>query len=118
MFKSFALFAVLATTNVALACGPEAGCGACAGAEKTMGDVSEAEGTKVALSVPGLTCKGSSAQVMAVLRQVDGVNAVATDFGKHEAQVAIDASKTNVKALIEALSNAKFEASELADKQG
>ena len=63
------------------------------------------------LAVKGWHCGGCSAKTESALKKVDGVKNVTADDEKNTVVVAYDDSKTNEKALIDAVKKSGFEAS-------
>lgn len=62
----------------------------------------------VTLSVPGMTCGVCPITVHKALTAVPGVEKVSVDEAKKDAVVTFDDTKTNVKALIKATTDAGY----------
>ena len=62
-----------------------------------------AEGTKVALTVDGMSCGDCSTKVTKALEAVEGVTATAIDFKTGKTEIAYDSAKTNLEALTAAI---------------
>ena len=114
MIRTITLFAATSFLSAALACGGEklangkSGC-AMAAAQTAQADqqkVQDAAGAKVDLAVAGMTCAGCASSVQAALLKVEGVEAAYVSSTDGKAQVAFDAGKTNLEALIAAVSGA------------
>lgn len=114
MIRTAALFVATSFLSVALACGGEklangkSGCPMAAQQEAmaSMDAVKNAKGDKVDLAVAGMTCAGCASGVQAALEKVEGVEAAYVDHATGKAQVAFDAKKTNLDALIAAVDGA------------
>jgi len=65
----------------------------------------------VSLSVPGMTCAACPITVKKALDKVAGVEKTEVSFEKKEAVVTFDDTKTDVKALLEAVKNAGYPSS-------
>ncbi|MGH8790933.1 MAG: mercury resistance system periplasmic binding protein MerP [Cupriavidus necator] len=65
----------------------------------------------VTLSVPGMTCAACPITVKKALSKVEGVNKTDVRFGKREAVVIFDDSKTNVQKLTKATEDAGYPSS-------
>jgi len=78
--------------------------------EKAMAVVAEADGTKVAIDVQGMTCGGCSDKVTTALQALKGVNAAAVSHQAGEARVAFDAEKIDVDKMVAAITKLGFEA--------
>ena len=100
------LFAALSFAPAALAC-PMADAAAFAEAQAA---VQSAAGTKVALTVEGLHCGDCSTKVSAALKGIEGVVAVAVDHQSGRAEIAYDAKKTTVDALLKAVTDTGYKA--------
>ncbi len=72
--------------------------------------VRQAEGTKVAFNVEGLTCNDCSTKVTKALKNIEGVNAAAVDYQTGRAEIAFDAGKTTPDALLEVIIKAGYKA--------
>ena len=72
--------------------------------------VDASDGTKVVLSVVGLTCGSCSDKLTKELTALAGVNAAAVDYQTGEARIAYVEGKTDVDALIKAIEAAGFTA--------
>ena len=72
--------------------------------------VETAEGTKLALTVKGMTCGDCSQKVHDAVQTVDGVVAVAVDYQTGETKVAFDPAKTNQKAILAAIKSTGYTA--------
>lgn len=119
MLRTVALFALLASPT-AFACGGKAcgeSCGMASHTETAGDDVAAATGEKVALNVTGMTCGACASKVTAALKGVDGVNAATVDIETGLANVAFDASKTSIDALIAVVAElGKFEAKRVEEQ--
>jgi mercuric ion binding protein len=62
----------------------------------------------VNLSVPGMTCSTCPITVKKALAKVDGVTKAEVHFENRSATVTFDDARTNVKALIQATTNAGY----------
>lgn len=62
----------------------------------------------VTLSVPGMTCAACPITVKKALTKVEGVAKTEVSFERKEAVVTFDDAKTNVSALIEAITDAGY----------
>ncbi len=62
----------------------------------------------VTLSIPGMTCGVCPITVRKALNAVPGVEKVSVDESKKDAVVTFDNAKTNVKALINATTDAGY----------
>ncbi|HMV67013.1 MAG TPA: heavy-metal-associated domain-containing protein [Myxococcota bacterium] len=94
--RTLALTALLAVSAPALAC-PMADAAAFA---SDLEKVTQAPGTKVSLAVTGLSCGDCSSKVATSLAEMAGVNAVAVDYQTGRAEIAYDAAKVKVDALV------------------
>jgi len=65
----------------------------------------------VVLSVPGMTCTACPITVRKALEKIPGVERVKATYEPKEAVVSYDDAKTDVKALIEATTNAGYPSS-------
>lgn len=72
--------------------------------------VQAAAGTKVSLSVDGLTCGSCSETVAKALSALPGVAAAAVDYQSGRAEIAYDASKVKVESLIAEIKKAGYAA--------
>lgn len=94
--RTFALTALLALSAPALAC-PMADAAAFATA---LEKVQAAPGTHVSLAVAGLTCSDCGSKVTTSITELPGVHAVAVDYQTGRAEIAYDASKVKVDAIL------------------
>ena len=62
----------------------------------------------VTFDVPGMTCSSCPITVKKALMKVDGVQQVKTNFGKRQALVTFDNTKTNADKLGTASGNAGY----------
>lgn len=106
MLRTLALSAALFVSAPALAC-PMADAAAFA---KAAEQVQAADGTKVSLAVTGMGGNGCSSKVVAALTSLEGVNAVAVDHQSGAAEIAYDAGKVDVAALVSAIETTGFKA--------
>lgn len=119
MIRILLAAAALSLSAPALACGGDQPCDKSHCKMKpqdevaaAMAEVDAAEGTKIALTVTGMSCGSCSDRVTATLKGIEGVNAAAVSHADGVAKVAIDDSKTDVDALIAAIDAlGKFKAS-------
>lgn len=72
--------------------------------------VQAAEGAKLTLAVDGMHCGSCSEKVTAKLTSIDGVVAAATDYQTGRTEIAYDASKVKVDALLAAVKDVGFTA--------
>ncbi|MCB9779321.1 MAG: heavy-metal-associated domain-containing protein [Alphaproteobacteria bacterium] len=82
---------------------------------KAAEQVQTADGTKVSLTVAGMHCGDCSTKVTAALQGVDGVIAVAVDYQTGAAEIAYDAAKVDVAALVSAVEGTGFQATKKQD---
>ncbi|MGQ4275840.1 mercury resistance system periplasmic binding protein MerP [Pseudidiomarina sp. E22-M8] len=68
----------------------------------------------VTLSVPGMTCAACPFTVKAALNKVDGVSQVEVSYPEREAVVTFDDTRTSVKALTQATTNAGYPSTQTA----
>ena len=114
MIRTLTVFAATSFLSVALACGGEktadgkSGCPMAAAqqAQASQKAVQDADGTKVALAVTGLTCGGCASGVQAALLKVEGVKAAFVSFESGTAEIAFDSGNTNPDALVNAIAAA------------
>lgn len=111
MLRSLFVSAGLLLATPALAC-PMADAAAFAAAAEV---VQQADGTKVSLAVDGMHCGDCSDKVTTALKGIDGVNAVAVDYQNGVAEIAYDSGKTDVSALVAAVTAAGFKAQQKKD---
>lgn len=100
------LFATLSSAPAALAC-PMADAAAFSTAQA---EVQAATGTKVALTVEGMHCGDCSTKVSAALKGIDGVVAVAVDYQTGRTEIAYDAKKVTLDAMLKAVTDTGFKA--------
>ncbi|MBB4517485.1 mercury resistance system periplasmic binding protein MerP [Paraburkholderia fungorum] len=62
----------------------------------------------IALAVPGMTCAACPVTVKHALAKVPGVSKVDVSFEQKQAVVMFDDSKTNVRALVKATTDAGY----------
>lgn len=105
MLRTAFVLAALALAPAALACG-DGPCDKCPMEPRAaqLDDVDAAEGTKVALTIEGMHCGKCADKITAALKGIEGVTAVSVDHTTGEAQVAFDATATDVEALLGAVS--------------
>lgn len=124
MIRTITLLAASSFVSVALACGGEtlangkSGCKMAAQQEAmaALESVKTATGDKVELAVTGMTCAGCAGMVQTALTGVDGVQAAYVDHATGTAQVAFDAKKTSLDALVAAVGAAgEYTAAKKAD---
>lgn len=116
MLRAAFVLAALALAPAALACG-DGPCDKCPMEPRTaqVDDVDAAEGTKVALTIEGMRCGTCADKITAALKGVEGVTAVSVDHTTGEAEIAYDASTTDLEALLGAVSGSgHFTATEKA----
>jgi len=65
----------------------------------------------ITLNIDGMTCNGCVASVTKILQGVDGVASVEVSLADKRAEVAFDATKTSVDALIAAVEDGGYDAS-------
>ena len=65
----------------------------------------------IILNIDGMNCNGCVASVTKILHGVDGVARVAVSLADKRAEVAFDAAKTSVDALIAAVEDGGYDAS-------
>ena len=65
----------------------------------------------ITLNIDGMTCNGCVASVTKILQGVDGVASAAVSLADKRAEVAFDATKTSVDALIAAVEDGGYDAS-------
>jgi copper chaperone len=90
----------------AFACGGQpcgSSCKMAAHDESEVDDVAAAEGTKAQLTITGMTCGACAAKITEALKQTKGVTAAAVDHETGVAEIAFNADKTNVDALVTAI---------------
>ena len=110
MFRTLLVAVALSISVPAFACDGETPCNKehCkmkpqSEVDTAMAAVDAAAGTKIALTVTGMSCGSCSDRVTATLKGITGVNAAAVSHVDGVAKVAFDESKTNVDALIAAV---------------
>ena len=95
----------LALPSAALACGgkkcDKEGCALPAAAAAPL----PADGTHVKLHITGMSCGACATKVQAALSGVKGVKGATVDHATGVAEVAYDASLTNVDALLKAVND-------------
>src|SRR6266852_5141875 len=62
----------------------------------------------VALNVPGMTCPACPITIKKVLNKVQGVSQVDVNYENKQAVVTFDDTKTDIKALVKATTNAGY----------
>ncbi|MCK9408517.1 MAG: heavy metal-associated domain-containing protein [Bacteriovoracaceae bacterium] len=67
----------------------------------------------VSLNISGMTCESCASTVEKALKTVDGVKEVKVNLKKNTATITLASSKTSTAGLIQAVSNAGFDASEM-----
>ena len=65
----------------------------------------------ITLNIDGMTCNGCVACVTKILQGVDGVASAEVSLADKRAEVAFDATKTSVDALIAAVEDGGYDAS-------
>ena len=65
----------------------------------------------ITLNMDGMTCNGCVASVTKILQGVDGVTSAEVSLADKRAEVAFDATKTSVDALIAAVEDGGYDAS-------
>lgn len=65
----------------------------------------------ITLNIDGMTCNGCVASVTKILQDVDGVASAEVSLADKRAEVAFDATKTSVDALIAAVEDGGYDAS-------
>ena len=65
----------------------------------------------ITLNIDGMTCNGCVASVTKILQGVDGVASAEVSLADKRAEVAFDATKTSVDALIAAVEDGGYAAS-------
>lgn len=65
----------------------------------------------ITLNIDGMTCNGCVASVTKILQGVDGVTSAEVSLAYKRAEVAFDATKTSVDALIAAVEDGGYDAS-------
>lgn len=65
----------------------------------------------ITLNIDGMTCNGCVASVTKILQGVDGVASAEVSLADKRAEVAFDATKTSVEALIAAVEDGGYDAS-------
>jgi copper chaperone len=96
VLRNFVLASALLFAAPALAC-PMADAAAFAEAAEK---VKASDGTKLTLSVEGMSCGDCSEKLTAALQKVKGVVAAAADYQTGRTEISYDADKTAVDALI------------------
>lgn len=71
----------------------------------------------VTLSVPGMNCAACPITVKLALSKVDGVSQVDVNYPDREAVVTFDDTRTSLKALTEATTNAGYPSTSEADRE-
>jgi copper chaperone CopZ len=98
------LSAATSLMGVALACGDNANCTSshCNMGAKTAAatDAKTVDGTHVALEIGGMTCGSCADKLHASLLKLDGVKAATISHETGKADVAYDAEKVTVEAII------------------
>ncbi len=75
-------------------------------ATTTAQDVTQADGTKVTLAVSGMSCGKCADKITTALRALEGVNAANVDSDSGKAEIAFDAAKVDIDALIAKIAEA------------
>nr|WP_314384789.1 heavy-metal-associated domain-containing protein [uncultured Cardiobacterium sp.] len=65
----------------------------------------------ITLNIDGMTCNGCVASVTKILQGVDGVTSAEVSLADKRAEVAFDATKTSVDALIATVEDGGYDAS-------
>ena len=65
----------------------------------------------ITLNIDGMTCNGCVASVTKILQGVDGVASAEVSLADKRAEVAFDATKTSVDALIATVEDGGYDAS-------
>lgn len=65
----------------------------------------------ITLNIDGMTCNGCVASVTKILQGVDGVASAEVSLADKRAEVAFDATKTSIDALIAAVEDGGYDAS-------
>ena len=65
----------------------------------------------ITLNIDGMTCNGCVASITKILQGVDGVTSAEVSLADKRAEVAFDATKTSVDALIAAVEDGGYDAS-------
>ena len=65
----------------------------------------------ITLNIDGMTCNGCVASVTKILQGMDGVASAEVSLADKRAEVAFDATKTSVDALIAAVEDGGYDAS-------
>lgn len=65
----------------------------------------------ITLNIDGMSCNGCVASVTKILQGVDGVTSAEVSLADKRAEVAFDATKTSVDALIAAVEDGGYDAS-------
>lgn len=65
----------------------------------------------ITLNIDGMTCNGCVASVTKILQGVDGVTSAEVSLADKRAEVAFDATKISVDALIAAVEDGGYDAS-------
>lgn len=113
MLRTLVLAGALFASPAALACGGAPCSGNCSmkhAPTAAVDTVDEAAGTKLTLSVSGMTCGVCAGKVTAALKGLDGVNAVFVDHEKGTAKVAFDAEKVKDSKLVETINGLGYTA--------
>lgn len=116
MLRAFIVSVALLVPSAAFACGGKDCGGTCpmAGHASTPATdasaVAQADGTKVKLSLKGMTCGSCSGKVTAALQAIDGVNAVSVSHETGLAEIAFDAGKTSSEALAKVVTDLGYAA--------
>lgn len=71
----------------------------------------------VTLSVPGMNCAACPITIKLALNKVDGVSQVDVSYPDREAVVTFDDTRTSLKALTEATTNAGYTSTLEADRK-
>lgn len=114
MIRTLLLFAATSGVSLAHASGGptlETGTSGCPmAAQQTataaLDAVQRSAGDKIDLAVTGLTCGSCADKVTAALHALEGVEAAFVDLTTGTAKVAFDGDKTNLDALVAAISGA------------
>ena len=101
MLRTAIVLSALALSGTAYACGGQP-CGRNCKMPATVDvqDVTQADGTRVVLAIEGMSCGKCADKVATALRGLEGVNAANVDVEKARAEVAYDAEKVDLDALI------------------
>jgi copper chaperone CopZ len=118
MFRVILAAAALAVSSPAFACAD--GNGDCDkshckmqeanAVETAMAAVDAADGTKLALSVEGMSCGSCSEKIAKALKAIEGVKAAAVSHADGAAKIAFDAEKIDAEKLMAAIAELGFKA--------